>query len=89
MRSVDYTRKFKKEFKRCLARGLDQKKFNQVVRLLATDQSLPIACRPHKLSGKYIEFWECHIAPDWLLIYHFPNDDILELVRTGSHSDLF
>lgn len=45
--------------------------------------------RPHKLSGKYEDFWECHIENDWLLIWYIDNEDNLILVRTGTHSDLF
>jgi len=55
---------------------------------LMADAALPARCRPHKLSGNYADLWECHIAPDWLLIYDF-DDTYLRLYRTGTHSDLF
>ena len=58
--------------------------------LLEANGSLPPKYRPHKLSGNLHGIWECHIQPDWLLIYKIQNDSlILTLTRTGTHSDLF
>ena len=59
-----------------------------IIDLLAADAALPKACRPHKLVGDYVNLWECHIAPDWLLIYELPEGVVL-LHRTGTHADLF
>ena len=64
-------------------------RFRIVFEFLREDADLPAACRPHKLSGNYSGYWECHIAPDWLLIYVYPDDDTLGLIRMGTHSDLF
>ena len=79
-----------KDLKAAKKRGLDIVKLNEVVRLLAMQEALPAKNKDHKLSGDYSGCRECHIQPDWLLVYKV-NDaiNILNLVRTGSHSDLF
>lgn len=59
-----------------------------VVELLAEDGALSAAYRPHKLSGEWKGVWECHIEPDWLLIYDVTPNEVL-LIRTGTHADLF
>lgn len=90
MRTAQYSRKFCKDYKRCQARGLDISKLKAVVGILLADAELPARCRPHKLTGNWAGYWECHIAPDWLLIYRFDDDaQTLDLIRTGTHSDLF
>jgi len=90
MRSIIKSSRFKKEFKRSLKRGCDPAKLAEVISLLANDAPLPDRCRPHKLSGNYTGYWECHIEPDWLLVYELNDEEnLLELVRTGTHSDLF
>jgi mRNA interferase YafQ len=71
-----------------LKRGADPAKLAAVVELLATDQPLPARMRPHRLSGAFNQFWECHIEPDWLLIYDV-TPELVELAATGTHSDLF
>ncbi|MEO9697228.1 MAG: type II toxin-antitoxin system YafQ family toxin [Hyphomicrobiales bacterium] len=88
MRQIKKTTSFKKDFKRSLKRGLPVAVLAEVLELLATDSPLPERCRPHKLVGEYTGTWECHIAPDWLLIYEY-EDGLLNLRRMGSHSDLF
>ncbi len=72
-----------------MARGLDMEKLRTVFEALRQDSELPASCRPHKLSGNFKDYWECHIAPDWLLIYDISDDEYLYLERTGTHSDLF
>ena len=64
--------------------------FEAALRILVEKGSLPQNYKPHKLSGKYRGLWECHLQPDWLLIW-FQDDDklILQLIDTGTHSDLF
>lgn len=90
MRNVIPARRFNKDFKRCLARGLNPDILQKIVDLLARDKPLPHACRPHKLSGSFAGNWECHLAPDWLLIYSLDDENnALNLERTGTHSDLF
>ena len=88
MRVVVKSGAFKKDYKRIKRRGLPLGKLVSIVDSLATDQPLSERCRPHKLSGEYSGFWECHIEPDWLLIYNCTEDELL-LRRTGTHSDLF
>jgi mRNA interferase YafQ len=79
---------FRKDLERAWRRGKDMAKFKIVVEILLANESLPIKYNDHKLQGKYVHCRECHIEPDWLLIYTrvFPT---LRLERTGSHADLF
>lgn len=75
-----------------MKRGFDPKKLETVITLLCAEQPLPKACRDHALenSKHYKGMRECHIQPDWLLIYKIVQDTLLlKLIRTGSHSDLF
>lgn len=90
MYEIEYTNSFKRSFKKCLKRGLDSHVFETALRILVEKGSLPQNYKPHKLSGKYRGLWECHLQPDWLLIW-FQDDDklILQLIDTGTHSDLF
>lgn len=87
---VKKTKAFKKDYKRVLKRGLDISKLQNVVALIANGEDLPLSLHDHPLSNNWESHRECHIAPDWLLIYHIAEDVlVLELTRTGSHSDLF
>lgn len=70
-------------------RGADFAEIEEIIDLLAADQTLPARCRPHKLVGNWKGMWECHIRPDWLLVYDLDDPDALVLVATGSHADLF
>lgn len=79
---------FEKDVKRVKKRHKDMEKLKKVIRLLLENKGLPARCREHSLSGNYSNHRECHIEPDWLLIYRC-SDDALILERTGSHSDLF
>lgn len=90
MLRIRYETSFKKDYKRIVKRGYDTRLFETVVELLANEQLLPEKYRDHSLSGDYSGFRECHITPDWLLIYRIDNHElILQLTRTGTHSDLF
>ena len=89
MRALKTTNAFKRDYKRIVKRGYASAKLERIIHLLATDQDLPRSARPHKLTGNYDQFWECHIEPDWLLIYELVDGDLLALRRTGSHADLF
>ena len=71
-----------------MRRGYSRAKFNDFLVLLRTDEPLPLSARPHKLVGEWLGFWECHVGPDWLLIYD-TNDSTVLLARTGTHADLF
>ena len=83
-----YSRQFKKDYKNCIKRGLDIRLLQSVVSTLAIPALLPKKHREHALTGNYSGRKECHITPDWLLIYEIDGDD-LYLDRTGTHSDLF
>ena len=90
MRKVKYTAKFKKDAQRIKKRGFDFTLLNTVLDILLCEGQLPQKYQDHLLAGEYKNHRECHIAPDWLLIYRISDDDlILTAVRTGSHSDLF
>ena len=84
------TPRFDKELERAKRRGLKIKDFDAVVVMLKKDIPLPPKYRDHPLSGKFAGYRECHINPDWLLVYRKYKDElILLLSRTGTHSDLF
>jgi mRNA interferase YafQ len=90
MYTICYTNRFKQDLKRCIKRGLDCSKLEKVIDLLQNEGNLPKEYRAHKLTGKYSECWECHIKPDWLLVWQQNDSDlIILLMNTGSHSDLF
>lgn len=90
MLTIKYHTMFKKDFKRLKKRGYDISRLEKIVGLLANEVPLPEQFKDHNLSGNYNGFRECHIAPDWLLIYQVNNNElVLVLSRTGSHSDLF
>lgn len=88
MLNVRYSTKFKKDFKVCLKRGYKMLLLQQVIDILRIPEPLPAKNREHNLSGNYSKYRECHIAPDWLLIYKQTDTELL-LDRTGTHSDLF
>ena len=83
-----YTGRFKKDFKFAIKRNKDENKLWNVVEKLLKNQPLPAKCKDHPLSGKWNTKRDCHIEPDWILIYCIRNDDLI-LERIGSHSDLF
>lgn len=90
MLKIQYQAKFKKDYKKIIKRGYNQEDFKTVINILVSGNPLPEKYKDHSLSGNYIGFRECHINPDWLLIYRIDNDILtLTLVRTGTHSDLF
>lgn len=83
-----YKTKFIKDVERAKKRGRDLEKLGIVIDLLLNEKSLSAKYKNHKLQGEYSDFWECHIEPDWLLIYTRTKTDII-FARTGTHSDLF
>lgn len=90
MLTIKYHTLFKKDFRRIKKRGYDISRLEKIVELLANEVPLPEQFKDHNLTGNYNGFRECHIAPDWLLIYQVNNNElVLVLSRTGSHSDLF
>jgi mRNA interferase YafQ len=86
--SVLYRKKFKKNLELLVRRGKDPEKIKIVINLLINRQPLAQKHKDHPLSGNFIGFRNCHIEPDWLMIYRIV-DDTLYLERTGTHSDLF
>ena len=90
MLTIKYETSFKKDFKRIVKRGYDIRLFEEVIEMLVTGNELPPKYKDHSLIGDYADCRECHITPDWLLIYQIKeNELILYLTRTGTHSDLF
>lgn len=90
MLQIIISNQFKRDLKLAQKRGYDLKMLNDVIDKLALRQPLPDIYRDHKLNGKYDGFRECHIQPDWLLVYRVDEKEIfLFLLRTGTHSDLF
>lgn len=90
MLTIKYQTAFKRDYKRIKKRGYDLRLLEDVIALLAQEQELPPAYRDHALTGDYSGCRECHIAPDWLLVYEVLHDELLlYLTRTGTHSDLF
>ena len=89
MLKIRYHTSFRKDYKRIVKRGYDVKLLEDIINKLANGEPLPEKNRDHSLSGEYSGCRECHITPDWLLIYEIDNGElILYLTRTGTHSDL-
>ncbi len=88
MLNLNASTAYKKDLKLCKKRGYDLNLLNTVINTLLIPASLPVKNRDHNLSGSYTGKRECHITPDWLLIYRI-TDKELYLVRTGTHADLF
>ena len=87
---VRFTSQFKKDYQLAMRRGRKMDALDAVIGLLAREEPLPERCRDHALSGNFKGFRECHVEPDWLLIYAVEKRVLtLTLVRTGTHSDLF
>jgi len=88
MRSQRAVGRFRKDLKQARRRGYDLKKLEAVLDLLLAGKPLPAACEDHPLKGKWQGYRDCHIGPDWLLIYRIDGDELV-LVRTGTHADIF
>ena len=90
MLTIRYLNEFKRDYKRIKKRGYNTALLEDIVGKLANCEELPSKNRDHSLTGEYIGCRECHITPDWLLIYEvMDNELVLLLIRTGTHSDLF
>ena len=88
MLEIERTNQFKKDFKLAKRRGKRLERVAAVIDSLANDQPLHPRHRPHKLTGELAGYWECHVEPDYLMIYEYI-DSRLILVRLGTHSDFF
>lgn len=82
------TTAFERDLRRVEKQGKDLDKLEAVVDLLQAQKPLPARCRPHPLRGDWSEHWDCHVEPDWLLLYRVTATQLI-LVRTGSHAELF
>lgn len=88
--AVKLTSQFRRDYKLAMKRGLEIELLDKTIVCLAEGAPMPEGNRDHALTGSWSGYRECHIRPDWLLIYRIENDElILTLTRTGSHSDLF
>lgn len=90
MYRLEFTNQYLKDLKLARKRNLDEQRLNQLIRILISNTELPAKYKNHLLKGNYRRLFECHITPDWLLIYS-KNETIklITLIRTGTHSDLF
>lgn len=90
MYNIKPTTRFQKDVKRVQKRGYDMSLLTEIIKKLAAGETLPEKNKDHSLGGEYAGCQECHITPDWLLVYEVDGDAlILYLTRTGTHSDLF
>ncbi len=90
MYKLNTTRQFSKDYKLCQKRKLKMELLNAIFIQLEETGKIPAQNKPHKLGGNYAGFWECHIQSDWLLIWlQDDKNKVIELTRTGTHSDLF
>jgi len=90
MYRLSYTHTFEKDIKKIKKRGYDTKILTEVIKSLEIKGTVSKNLLPHKLSGNYSDCWECHLKPDWLLIWRkTKNPDMIQLIRTGKHTDLF
>ncbi len=94
MRKTKYivkpTTQFKKDFKLAMKRSMKIELLEEVIAMLAMGETLPNKHKDHALTGNWVGHRECHILPDWLLIYRIEDEVlVLTLARTGTHSDLF
>ena len=89
-RDVIWTTQFKRDYKKAMKRHLDIDLLDSIIRVLSRGETLPEKHRDHELTGNWTGYRECHIQPNWLLVYRI--DDgvlVLTLARTGTHSDIF
>ncbi len=91
MREIVYSSQFKKDLKKIVSQGKNIDELDVVIKLLQQDIPLPAKYKDHPLKGDFKGARDCHINPDWVLIYKKPKGDlqILSLIRTGSHSELY
>ena len=89
-RDIVWTTRFKKDYKLAMKRHLDIELLDDIIRALSRGETLPEKNKDHELSGDWAGHRECHIQPDWLLVYRIEGDIlVLTLARTGTHADLF
>ncbi len=87
---IKTSKQYDRDVKLAKRRGLDIEKLLEVIMLLRNDEPLPANLHNHLLSGDYKDYWECHVTPDWLLLYEKDTEiRIISLYRTGTHADIF
>ena len=87
---ISLTSAFKRDYKLMKKKGMDISLLTEVITMLASGEPLPARYRDHERIGRWVGFRECHIQPNWLLVYRIENNLlVLTLSRTGTHSDLF
>lgn len=90
MYSVHTTGRFEKSVARCIKRGYPMDKLRKAISLLEQHGKLPSTYHSHKLVGIYAGAWECHLTPDWLLVWEQNDQELtLLMLQTGTHSDIF
>lgn len=92
MLELELSTQFKRDLKKITKQGKSRKHLDSIVEQLQNEEPLDLKHKDHSLSGNWVGYRECHLTPDWLLIYKIIQDDriqLLRLSRTGSHSDLF
>jgi mRNA interferase YafQ len=90
MYSIEFTRQYLRDLKLARKRKFDEQKLNIVIKILISGKNLPQQYKNHTLSGEFAGLYECHITPDWLLIYSkVKSIKLITLIRIGSHADLF
>ncbi len=90
MYTIKFTGEFKRQMKMCERRGYDMQLLREAIRILATEGKLPEEYLPHQLHGDRRGQWECHIQPNWLLVWQQHNRElVLVMLNTGTHADLF
>lgn len=88
--AIKTSKQYDRDVKLAKRRGLDIEKLLGVIKLLPNDEPLPANLHNHLLSGDYKGYWECHVTPDWLLLYEKDTEiRIISLYRTGTHADIF
>jgi len=88
--SIVWTTRFKKDYKLAMKRHMDMNLIDDIIRKLSHGETLPEKNHDHELTGDWIGHRECHILPDWLLLYRIDDDIlVLTLTRTGTHSDVY
>jgi mRNA interferase YafQ len=90
MYTLEFTNQYLKDLKIIRKRNYNEIKLNRLIKLLIDGRTIPPRYKNHKLSGKYKNLSECHISPDWILIYiRNTSSNLITLIRTGTHSDLY
>jgi mRNA interferase YafQ len=90
MYSLEFTKQYLRDLRLLRKRNLDEDKVNQIIKILLSEANLPTKNKDHALMGNYVGLRECHITPDWLLIYSKDKTiKLVTLIRSGTHSDLF